>query len=111
MIRIPYPAKPKARPRVTSRGTYMPKAYTEWKKAVGMIMALRMKPLTGRVQVSMVFHSDHFTISVNKTEKERHGRADLDNLIGGVLDALVDAGVIEDDRDVVWLEGVFAQDG
>ena len=111
IVRIPYPAQPKARPRVTSRGTYMPKPYTVWKENVATVMGLRMKPLTGRVAVSMVFHSDYFTVSVNKTEKERFGRADIDNMIGGVLDALQDAGVIENDRDVVWVEGVFAQDG
>ena len=114
-VTIPYPAKPKARPRVTTAydgtsHTYMPATYTEWKENVANVIRLYGKNLSGKVITSMVFHPTHFTLRVQETEKQRFGRADLDNLVGGVMDAMQDSGVIRDDHDVVWIEAVFAQD-
>jgi Holliday junction resolvase RusA-like endonuclease len=89
----------------------MPATYVEWKENVATVIRLYGKNLAGNVLTSMVFHPTHITLRVQETEKKRFGRADIDNLIGGVMDAMQDSGVIADDKHVVWVEGVFTQDG
>ncbi len=107
---FPFPAKPKARPR-GGRSWYMPRPYMEWREqVVEAIKAEDLKGLTGRVKVFMRFTRDDFYVEILPSEKGRYGNADLDNLVGGVLDALQDAQAIENDRDVVILVGQFADE-
>ena len=107
---FPFPAKPKARPR-GGRSWYMPRPYMEWREqVVEAIEATDLEGLTGRVAVDVTFDKDSFTVKIsptNKNRKDRYGNADLDNLVGGVLDALQDAQAIENDRDVVILVAKF----
>ena len=115
-ILIPYPPKPKARPRVTTRPdgtshTYMPQTYAEWKENVGTIIRLKGKNLQGNVEMQCVFYPDHIRLWMMETPKGRHGRADLDNLLGGVMDAAQMSGVIENDKNVVYVEGFFREEG
>ncbi len=82
---------PKARPRVTSRGTFMPPAYRAWKSAA--IACLRpqaihqgiMEPIP-RAAVSIVLTGKHSR------------RSDLDNLSGSILDSLVQAQILRGDN-------------
>ncbi len=83
----------KARPRVTKRGTYMPDSYTAWKKMFAVLMLehrhLTERPITGAIRIGTVFYT-----------KNGNCRCDLDNAHASVLDALQDAGWIENDRQV-----------
>lgn len=77
---------PKARPRVTRKGTFLPQRYRDWKeKAIASLLSQRTKyePL------------EKVTISI---ELYGAARGDLDNIAGAILDALVQAGIIKDDR-------------
>ena len=68
--------KSKARPRVTRRGTYNEPKYTAWKNDVAKVGASKLERLDGDVDLVC-----RFTFA-NKV----HG--DLDNLVGGIMDAL-----------------------
>ena len=99
---LPIKAHGKARPRVTVRGTYMPKAYTEARQALRMLfgtvsihMPCAMKLTVGRRMPA-------------SWSKKQHAAAvwtfcpvkpDADNIEGWVMDALFD-----DDAAVVWTE-------
>ncbi|WP_232228412.1 RusA family crossover junction endodeoxyribonuclease [Lyngbya sp. PCC 8106] len=92
---IPGTVVPKARPRVTSNGTYMPNRYREWRNRAEIELYRQMSqfhsthkfPLQ-KVAVSLRFFGNHRTNS------------DLDNMAGACLDALTlnGAGVLMDDR-------------
>ena len=78
---------PKARPRFTGKTTYLPEGYRQWKDgAIAQItdqLPAHWQPLE-RVTATIHLHGSH--------------RGDLDNLAGAILDALVQAGVVVDDR-------------
>ncbi len=77
---------PKARPRVTSRGTYMPANYTSWKLAAMKDMRVQCRPVSGTVAIDIQLIGKHSR------------RGDADNISGAILDALVQAGIIEGDN-------------
>jgi Holliday junction resolvase RusA-like endonuclease len=86
---------PKARPRVTSRGTYLPKQYRGWRNQAEVEIYRQLCDLNlaielpiPRANISLIFMGNH------------RKNADLDNLAGACLDALTlnGAGVILDDR-------------
>jgi Holliday junction resolvase RusA-like endonuclease len=104
-IKLETAGKPKARPRVTSRGTHMPPDYTEWIESAALELALRAGTQQfGEQQVSIgtVFASDHVRIRIEPMDlpRPKYVRGDIDNLAGGILDALVKAAIIDDDRQV-----------
>ncbi|NER39778.1 MAG: RusA family crossover junction endodeoxyribonuclease [Oscillatoria sp. SIO1A7] len=81
---------PKARPRVTAHGTFLPKRYRQWRlRAEGeIIMQLqKMNPSPElpiqQAEVRILLRGNH--------------RGDGDNLAGSVLDSLVGAGVVPSD--------------
>lgn len=81
---------PKARPRFSrGSGAYLPKRYRDWKNDAIAIIQHQLpedwEPLE-RCQISIAFLGKH-----NKN-------GDLDNLAGAILDALVGAGAVLDDR-------------
>ena len=112
---IPFAGKPKARPRVKAgEHTYMPPDYMEWKDRVAQFVGLtglRKRAMTGDVRVVMVFGPDSIEVEIlpSMTERPKGVRGDLDNLAGGLLDALQDAGLLPNDRHVVDLEASFPQ--
>ena len=75
----------KARPRVTSRGTFMPKAYKDNQRE--LLAKVREQydgpPLKGPLRVEMELHGE--------------GRADIDNVVGAFFDT-VNKVLWEDDR-------------
>lgn len=91
MLRLSLPMKPaaKARPRVTSKNTYMPRAYQEWRQEFRWLCVERglCVRLDGPFAVAVVFVTPRGTM-----------RPDLDNAIAAVLDAMQDAEVITNDR-------------
>ena len=111
MIRIPLRGKPKPRPRVTSHGTYMDKKYTDWKIDVAeelAVQGIKEPSIEGNLKLILRFGTDFIDIQLLKIVEVRakHVRADVDNLIGGVMDALQDAGIIVNDAQIVAVEAV-----
>lgn len=103
-IFIPLRAKSKPRPRVTIKGTYMPPSYMDWRKDFGkLVRALRIPKFDGNVKLALIFETDGVWVKVEPIDNERpkHVRADIDNLIGGVMEVLQDTQVVTDDRNVV----------
>jgi Holliday junction resolvase RusA-like endonuclease len=85
------PIVPKARPRVTRTGTYMPPAYADWKEAAITSFGMRQK--------EMAISSP---VSINIYLLGKHSRAgDLDNVSGSILDALVQANILAKDNMMV----------
>ena len=87
-LTIHLPPMAKARPRVTRRGTYMPKAYVEWKKRFG-VMAHTKPWYSVGFECRIV---THFYTATGKC------RCDLDNAHAACLDALQDARIIINDH-------------
>ena len=94
---IPGNPIPTGRPRVTARGTFLPKASREYQRAVAAhakrAMALRRDefPLAGPVAVRVAF------------VRGNRRACDLDNLGKSILDGLTQAGAWGDDAQVVEL--------
>lgn len=78
---------PKARPRLGSGMAYLPERYRDWKKEAELDL---------RSQVARDFIQ--FTTASVAIKIIGSVRGDLDNLAGSVLDALVQADILEDDR-------------
>ena len=79
---------PKARPRFANGHSYLPDRYRKWKNQAAIALREQnsySQPLV-MCRITIIFLGSH------------NRNADLDNLAGAVLDALVDAKVIEDDR-------------
>ena len=77
---------PKARPRLGRGGAYLPSNYRDWKDdAIAQLLTQSYPPEPmARVEVSIAIG-----------EKQR---GDLDNIAGAILDALVQSGILLDDR-------------
>jgi Holliday junction resolvase RusA-like endonuclease len=79
---------PKARPRVTTNGTYMPGNYTQWKAT-----AIR----SIKEQVKAHLPKAKYSLAIALSGK--HSRAgDLDNISGSIMDALVQSGILAGDN-------------
>ena len=77
---------PKARPRFGGGRAYLPQRYRDWKdKAIAELLS-QTRPIEpiSKAEVSIDLFGSH--------------RGDLDNLAGSVLDSLVVAGILLDDR-------------
>jgi len=77
---------PKARPRFSAGHTYLPAKYRDWKtQAIEALRAQRGElPTLSKAAVTIVIYNQ--------------ARGDIDNIAGAVLDALVQAGILQDDR-------------
>lgn len=102
---LPWPGKPKARPIVTKNGTHMPDDYVEWKENVAEYLRYFPGMIEGPVMIELEFSEKKVNVSVipvvGEFQRDKHVRGDLDNLIGGVMDAMQDAGTIVNDSQVV----------
>jgi Holliday junction resolvase RusA-like endonuclease len=88
---LPGPVVPKPRPRVTIHGAYLPKRYREWRQVTEGEILLQMGdrmelPIFDPVSVEVVLQGKH------------RSTIDLDNAAGAILDSLVAAKVLLDDR-------------
>ena len=73
----------KARPRVTSRGTYMPKAYQDWRKECTKLLkeSWSLPPIETPISVSIQVYGT--------------ARGDLDNYMGALFDTA---------NKIVWID-------
>jgi len=102
---LPWPPAPKKRPRVTTNGTYMPKEYKEWKAAVAG------DALSGPVGLVVEFHKEKIVLmAAEAPDITRFGQADIDNLLGGLMDAMQDSGKIQNDRQITAVQMRFAKE-
>jgi Holliday junction resolvase RusA-like endonuclease len=109
-VRLPWAGKSKPRPRVTKHGTYNDPEYTEWKENVSLVMGSMMHQVDGKVRLGLTFNKDSVDLVLVETERKRFGRNDIDNLAGGIMDALQESGVIDNDSQVVYLTAQFGKD-
>nr|WP_246844351.1 RusA family crossover junction endodeoxyribonuclease [Hydrocoleum sp. CS-953] len=97
IIRLYIPGKvvPKARPRVTANGTYLPPRYRTWRNEAEVEIYRQVSELNLEVDLPI----QKAAISMSFCGKHRTN-SDLDNLAGACLDALTlnGAGVLQDDR-------------
>lgn len=77
---------PKARPRFGGSRAYLPQRYRDWKANAIAELLTQSRPLEpiAKAEISIDLFGSH--------------RGDLDNLAGSVLDALVQSGILVDDR-------------
>lgn len=80
---------PKARARVTCNGSYLPKRYRDWKQAA--VLDILSQVAQDRTLLPIAR-------AAVKVQVQGKHRGDLDNLAGAILDTLVAAGVLKDDR-------------
>lgn len=124
---IPGKTPGKPRPRVTSRGTYLPRAYQQW--TTRAVFAVRSARVTSARDLAVIDHAVAAHVSVvlpapksrpAKSSTARRalwmppadggepfawmGKPDADNAAGSVLDALVKGGALVDDTLVSRLE-------
>ena len=92
---IPGKVVPKARPRVTTNGTYLPPRYRAWRNQAEVEIYRQVSELNLEVDLPI----KRAAISISFCGKHRTN-SDLDNLAGACLDALTlnGAGVLQDDR-------------
>jgi Holliday junction resolvase RusA-like endonuclease len=77
---------PKARPRLGRGGAYLPSKYRDWKdEAIAQLLTQSRPPQPLAKAI----------ISIAIGGKQR---GDLDNIAGAILDALVQSGILLDDR-------------
>jgi len=116
MIRIPLTGKSKPRPAVSNKRAYMPKEYMEWKVAVGQALKELKVPADeyeGAVALEVIFGRYDMwvqVVPVNDTKPKGLKRNDIDNLVGGVMDALENYGIYKNDAQVVSLDVMFEQE-
>lgn len=78
---------PKARPRVTRNGIFMPPKYREWKKnAIARLINQTNEHSLTNIKVNVILIGKH------------NRRGDADNIIGSILDALVQSEILADDN-------------
>lgn len=103
-----------ARTATTAAGVRVnPTRYRRWKADAAQLLAVagRYRRMHGEVTVALTVHRNGLAVTVEAVDKpllRPEGIiGDLDNYTKAVLDALVDAGILGDDRQVVALEVVF----
>lgn len=90
---IPGNVVPKARPRVTRNGTYLPPRYRTWRN----FAEVELYKQINEKQNLPVFPIPRAAVKVRLIGKHRMN-ADADNIIGSFLDALVAVGVFKNDN-------------
>jgi Holliday junction resolvase RusA-like endonuclease len=116
-IRLPIRGMPKARPLFNSKTkqAYMPEEYTQWKRQVRDELGLQgifRPPVDMPMKLKAVFGEDYIEFQLFPMEghqRAKHVKADIDNLAGGLMDALEQGGIIKNDRLIVradlWIAG------
>jgi Holliday junction resolvase RusA-like endonuclease len=86
---------PKARPRVSCNGTYLPKRYKNWREQAECDLLIQISELNPAPKLPL----EKAAITLRFTGKHRTN-SDLDNLAGACLDALTlnGAGILQDDN-------------
>lgn len=85
--------------------TYMPAPYEAWKRDVRTFArnAAKAVRMEGPLGLSVVFHREHIVVEIERLPGDfQNVRGDIDNLAGGLMDALQpkhgEEGIYDDDR-------------
>ena len=112
---VPVRAVPKERPQVVGKKGEHPRAYysrryMDFREAVAQAVTARapgLRDLQRPISLEASFETDGFWLQLRpllgwdggrNVARPSHVRGDLDNLLGGVMDALQDGGILADDR-------------
>jgi Holliday junction resolvase RusA-like endonuclease len=83
----------------------MPADYRKWRREFGALLEQAKPPnFPGPVELHLWFDTDDVTISVKSLEgvaRPKFVRADVDNLVGAVMEVLEDKGIVTNDRMVL----------
>lgn len=87
----------------------MPKDYTQWKSNVveylDLMASTSNSHFDGPVEINCTFYEEGALVSISAVEEEyqraKHVRGDIDNLVGGIMDALQESTLIDNDSQVV----------
>lgn len=89
---IPGNVVPKARPRVTANGTFLPKRYREWRNRAEVEISRQLFERSPYPTLPIQLAA----IKIRLVGKHRMN-ADADNIVGSCLDSLVAVGVLKND--------------
>jgi Holliday junction resolvase RusA-like endonuclease len=87
---------PQPRPRVTSRGTFMPSDYAEYRQEVAATAQVAALELEDR-GTPWDAHRKSYRVRLKFFMPDRRS-TDIDKLEATILDALTNAGIFKDDR-------------
>lgn len=118
LIRLDMVTKPKARPNVNfAQGiVYMPQEYEHWRQ--DMLRELVSKGLTRGPSLTMPLELDcrfgrdftEFQLYPSPIERPAGIRGDLDNLLGGFMETLQDAAIIQNDSQITQIRSQLWKD-
>jgi Holliday junction resolvase RusA-like endonuclease len=121
LFKLTIKGKSKPRPAFDSRSkrAYMPEPYMAWKKKVGNLIIEAKIPrenFEGPVALEVIFGRENtwiqiVPISTFTVRPKGLKLNDLDNLVGGIMDALQDCNVIKNDVQVLQIDASFQQEG
>lgn len=108
-VEIPMPAFGKARPRVTVKGTFMPESYQQSRRTLRALFGTVTVEPPWIVRVTAVRRMPSSWSRKKRDETDGMWcltKPDIDNILGGVLDALFDedAAVVSISGDKQWGE-------
>ena len=111
MLRINMRGKPKPRPKFDGRGVsrkaYNPAEYTQWKRELSAelhAMGIHDRAISVPVRMEAVFGTDYIDFQLFPLPhhiRPKWVTADVDNLVGGLMDGLQDHGLIANDKLIV----------
>lgn len=93
---IPGEVVPKARPRVTANGTFMPRRYREWRNRAEVEISRQIFELKMDAALPVQLPLKQAAVKIRLVGQHRLN-ADADNIVGSCLDAMVAVGIIKND--------------
>ncbi len=93
---IPGEVVPKARPRVTANGTFMPRRYREWRNRAEVEISRQIFELKMNAALPVQLPLKQAAVKIRLVGQHRLN-ADADNIVGSCLDAMVAVGIIKND--------------
>ena len=109
-IWVPVRAIPKERPQVGKHGAYYTPRYKQFRKDVTDALfeqGVKAKEIDFPISIELMFRTDGFYLQLRPLHsnvrdtvfaRPTHVRGDVDNLAGGVMDALQDGSFLTDDK-------------
>ena len=106
------PPKPYTRARTRGNHVYLPSDYREWRQQASAQLREQGTPLGSvPVAVGTIVYADRIIVTVEPVDliRPKGVRGDLDNYNKAVCDALADANIFDNDRQVVMSHEQFGQ--
>ena len=115
-VRLPIRGMPKARPvfNTKTKNVYMPADYEAWKSRVQeqlAIQGVKAHNLDVPMRLEAMFGTDYIEFQLFPEpwhQRAKHVKADIDNLSGGLMDALEQGNIIDNDKLIICLDARVA---